>query len=65
MIRPDVIAFVFLAGLGCGVALSLLAAWAASKLIRETLPEPVQALPGVMVRDSSMGEFDAAVRRGS
>jgi len=54
--------FVFLAGLGCGVALSLLAAWAASKLIRETLPEPAQALPGVTVRDSTMGEFDA-VRR--
>lgn len=58
--RPDVLLFVFLAGLGCGVALSLLAAWVASKLIRETLPEP---LPGVTVRDSSMGEFDAAVRR--
>lgn len=63
MIRPDVIAFVFLAGLGVGVALSLLAAWAASRLIGETLPEPAQAMPGVMVMDSSMGEFDAAVRR--
>lgn len=65
MIRPDILAFVFLAGIGVGVALSLLAAWAASKLIGDTLPEPAQALPGVMVLDSSMGEFDAAVRRGS
>lgn len=54
--------FVYLAGIGVGVALSLLATWAASKLIGETLPEPAQAMPGVTVRDSTMGEFDA-VRR--
>lgn len=58
--------FVFLAGLGCGLLLSLLAMWLAERFINQTFPSSdAQALAGLEVRDSSMGEFDAAVRRSA
>ncbi len=60
---PDVLLFVLLAGWGLGLLTALVAHWAAAKLTGEPMrrqPEPV--LDGLEVRDSSMGEFDAAVR---
>lgn len=60
--RPDVLLFVFLAGLGCGAALSALCVWVACRFMGGTLPTAAQPLPGMTVRDSTMGEFDA-VRR--
>lgn len=62
--RPDLLALAFVAGIGIGVALSALAVWVASRFIDGTLARPKSALPGLMVRDSTMGEFDAA-RRGA
>lgn len=60
---PDLVLFVLLAGWGLGLLTALIAHWAAAKLTGEPMirrPEPV--LDGLEVRDSSMGEFDAAVR---
>ncbi len=63
MVRADVLIFILLAGWGLGLLTALVAHWAAAKLTGEPMrrkPEP--ALDGLEVRDSSMGEFDAAVR---
>lgn len=61
--NPGVVLFTFLAGVGCGLLLALVAMWFVSKLTGVPIRherEPV--LAGLEVRDSSMGEFDAAVR---
>ena len=60
LFRPDTLIFVFLAGLGCGLLLSVVAMAWVSKLTGEPMrrrPEPV--LAGLEVSDSSMGEFEA------
>lgn len=63
LFRPDTLIFVFLAGLGCGLLLSVVALFWVSKLTGEpTRHEREPVLAGLEVRDSSMGEFDAAVR---
>lgn len=63
MFRPDTLIFVLLAGWGLGLLTALVAHWAAAKLIGEPMRrKPEQALTGLDVSDSSMGEFDAAVR---
>ena len=63
MTCESVALFSLLAGVGLGLLLALVAMWFVSKLTGEPMisrPEPV--LDGLEVRDSSMGEFDAAVR---
>ncbi len=63
---PDLVLFVLLAGWGLGLLTALVAHWAAAKLAGEPMRTPRDpALAGLEVRDSSMGEFDAAVRRSS
>ncbi len=57
--RPDVLLFVLLAGWGLGLLTALVAHWAAHKLAGAVERE---ALPGLVVRDSTMGEFDRAGR---
>lgn len=63
MDRPDVVLFVFLAGVGCGIALSLVAMWFVAKVTGEPMVhKPAPVLAGLDVSDSSMGEFEAARR---
>lgn len=64
MTCQSVALFSALAGIGLGLLLALVGMWFVSKVTGEPMirrPEPV--LDGLKVRDSSMGEFDAAVRR--
>lgn len=63
MTCQSVALFSTLAGIGLGLLLALVGMWFVSKVTGEPMirrPEPV--LDGLEVRDSSMGEFDAAVR---
>lgn len=63
MPSPYTLIFVFLAGLGCGLALSVVAmAWVSKATGEPMRYRPTAELEGLEVRDSSMGEFDAAVR---
>lgn len=57
----DLVLFLLLAGWGLGLLTALVAHWAAAKLTGEPMRER-SALDGLEVRDSTMGEFDAAVR---
>ena len=64
MNRPDVLAFVFLAGTGFGLMLAMAAMWFVSRVtgepVRQRQPAPVMA--GVEVRDSDWASFEAARR---
>lgn len=63
MTCQSVALFSVLSGVGLGLLLALVGMWLVSKVTGEPVrsrPEPV--LDGLDVRDSSMGEFDAAVR---
>ena len=64
MNRPDVLAFVFLAGTGFGLMLAMAAMWFVSRItgepVRQRQPAPVMA--GVEVRDSDWASFEAARR---
>lgn len=55
--------FVYLAGVGSGLALALAAMWAVARMNGEQMrSRKAPKLDGLEVRDSSMGKFDAAVR---
>lgn len=61
MCRPDLILYVLLVGVGCGLLLSLVGMWYVSKITGEPMVrKPKPALAGLDVSDSSMGEFEAA-----
>lgn len=64
MNRPDVLAFVFLAGTGFGLLLALVALWLASRVTGEPVRQrqPAAVMAGVDVSDSDWASFEAARR---
>jgi hypothetical protein len=62
--NTSVVLFSFLAGVGCGLLLALVAVWLAEKFIGDTLPGD-GPMAGLEVSDSSMGEFEAVARRAA
>jgi hypothetical protein len=66
VIPAHLVALVFLSGLGCGLLLAVVAVWAATRGRSTARPPAALAgmagVAGLEVRDSSMGEFEAARR---
>lgn len=63
MTCQSVALFSALSGLGIGLLLALAGMWLVNKLPGKAAPsKPQPSLDGLEVSDSSMGEFDAAVR---